>query len=205
MDALASLSGVQIRQHKEWGEILTGMETRNRYTVLDPAGGELYTAEEEGSGIMALLTRTMLKNLRPFTITIAAPDGREVLSVRRPFRFYFHQVDVYAADGMLIGTVRRRFSLLRRLYTVLNRAGQERFELFGPILHPWTFEIRQNGERVGEIVKKWSGLGKEMFTDADNFGIQFPADWPVGLKAVFLGATFLIDFVHFEDNNSSNT
>jgi len=73
--------------------------------------------------------------------------------------------------------------------------------LFGPILHPWTFEIREGEEVFGKITKKWSGLLKEGFTDADNFGVTFPADWPNEIKAILLGAVFLIDFVHFEDKN----
>lgn len=27
--------------------------------------------------------------------------------------------------------------------------------------------------KVGLIQKRWSGIGKEMFTDADNFGVTF--------------------------------
>jgi len=45
---------------------------------------------------------------------------------------------------------------------------------------------------VGKITKQWSGLAKEYFTDADNFGIQFPVDLDVKMKAVMLGACFLI-------------
>ncbi len=62
--------------------------------------------------------------------------------------------------------------------------------------------------------KKWSGLAKEYFTDADNFGVQckpvhgntisqlssfiplspnvVPMDLDVKMKAVVLAATFLI-------------
>ena len=43
---------------------------------------------------------------------------------------------------------------------------------------------------------------KEGVTDADNFGVMFPADWDVESKALFLGAVFLIDFVHFENKGN---
>ncbi|OWK05761.1 hypothetical protein Celaphus_00013015 [Cervus elaphus hippelaphus] len=45
---------------------------------------------------------------------------------------------------------------------------------------------------VGKISKHWTGLVRELFTDADNFGIQFPLDLDVKMKAVMLGACFLI-------------
>ena len=44
---------------------------------------------------------------------------------------------------------------------------------------------------------------KEGFTDADHFGVMFPAEWDVELKARFLGAVFLIDFVHFENKGKN--
>lgn len=46
--------------------------------------------------------------------------------------------------------------------------------------------------QVGKISKQWSGLVKETFTDSDNFGITFPMDLDVKMKAVMLGAIFLI-------------
>lgn len=45
---------------------------------------------------------------------------------------------------------------------------------------------------VGRISKQWSGLLREAFTDADYFGITFPMDLDVRMKAVMIGACFLI-------------
>ena len=42
----------------------------------------------------------------------------------------------------------------------------------------------------------------EGFTDADNFGVSFPAEWDKNVKALFLSAVFLIDFVHFENTGN---
>jgi len=46
--------------------------------------------------------------------------------------------------------------------------------------------------QVGRISKQWTGLVKELFTDADNFGVCFPMDLDVKVKATVLAATFLI-------------
>ena len=46
--------------------------------------------------------------------------------------------------------------------------------------------------KIGKISKQWTGLLREAFTDADNFGIQFPIDLDVRMKAVMIGACFLI-------------
>ncbi len=196
MHRLSSISGLVVRQVKEWGEILTGFETKNKYAISDVSGQRLYLAAEEAG---STLLRLFLKALRPFTMVVVSEDGNEVLRVNRPFRFFFHRAEVVDANGQPLGVVERRFSILRRIYSVLDPAGQEVYQLFGPILHPWTFEIRKDGMEVGKITKKWSGLFKEGFSDADNFGVMFPADWDVKMKALFMGAVFLIDFVHFEN------
>ena len=33
--------------------------------------------------------------------------------------------------------------------------------------------------QIGKITKQWSGIGKEIFTDSDNFGVNFPIDLDV--------------------------
>ena len=198
MERLSSASGLVVSQKKEWGEIVSGFETQNKYVILDTQGNELYMALEDGGSVLA---RWFLKALRPFEINIIERDGRPILRVNRPFRFYFHELEVFNPQGRLVGGIKRRFSVVRRIYSVMDSIGQEIFTLFGPILHPWTFEIKKNEMTFGKITKKWSGLMKEGFTDADNFAVTFPAEWDTDLKSLFLGAVFLIDFVHFEDKS----
>ncbi len=202
MQSLAPVEGLVVTQKKEWGEIITGFETKNAYTVADASGRELYAAVEEGG---FFLWRWILKALRPFVILVLALDQRPVIKAVRPFRFFFHEISVFdASNDRLLGTIKRRFSILRRKYSVIAPNGNEIYQLFGPILHPWTFEILDESGEYGKITKEWSGLLKEGFTDADNFGVIFPADWPVQQKALFMGAVFLIDFVHFEDKSGGN-
>lgn len=198
LENLNNAQSLVIRQQKEWGEILTGFETRNKYRIMDGWGNQILEAEEEGGSFATVLARLFLTYLRPFTISIFSADGNEIFILKRPFRFYFHELDIRKPDGILLGKVKRHFSLLRRIYAVLDRSDREIFQIFGPILRPWTFLIKKDDQEQGKIVKKWSGLGKEMFTDADNFGINFPKGLSANQKAVFLGALFLIDFVHFE-------
>ena len=70
--------------------------------------------------------------------------------------------------------------------------------LRGPFFKPWTFHIEQNGQEVGLIQKRWSGLGKEIFTDADNFGVDLQQVSDPRLKLLAFAAVVLIDIVHFE-------
>ena len=168
----------------------------NKYVVSDERGNELfYALEEEGS----VLARLFLKAYRPFAIDVLSRDGQKLLRIERPFKFYFHTAQIYDGTGTLIGTLERHFAVLRRTYSVLGTDGNVLFQLFGPLFHPWTFNILEGPTQRGMIQKKWTGLAKETFTDADNFGVTFPSDWPVDRKTLALGAVFLIDFVHFEN------
>lgn len=200
MEQLRSSKSLVVSQKKEWGEILTGFETRNKYVVSDTSGRTLYFAAEEKGSLLALW---FLRALRPFTIVLLSKEGREVMRIKRKFRFYFHRAEIFDAQGTLLGAIERRFSILRRKYTVYGSSGNEIYQLFGPLLHPWTFRIKKDGSEYGMITKKWSGLLKESFTDADTFGVTFPVEWDIKLKALFMGAVFLIDFVHFENKGNN--
>ena len=118
MERLASTSSLVVSQRKEWGEILSGFEGKNKYAVLDEVGRQLFLAAEEPG---SMILRWILKAHRPFTIAVLTEGG----------------------------------------------------------------------------------LLKEGFSDADNFGVVFPAAWDVRVKALFLGAVFLIDFVHFENKGNN--
>ena len=198
MEKLRNVSSLLISQQKEWTEIFSGFETANKYIVTDSEGSSLYYAAEIPKNILLMF----LKAARPFEIKLLNPDQSVEMTVKRPFRFYFHELEVFDAQGRIIGSLKRRFSLLRRKIDVYDSAGNLIYELFGPILHPWTFEIRAQMETIGKITKKWSGLAKESFTDADNFAAVFTHQIPPEHKAVLLAATFLIDFMYFENKNN---
>ncbi len=46
MERLESVDALVISQEKDWSEIITGFEARNRYNVLDTSGELLYLAAE---------------------------------------------------------------------------------------------------------------------------------------------------------------
>jgi uncharacterized protein YxjI len=194
-----AMESLIVSQKKEWAEILTSFETRNRYVVSDLEGNELMYAAEVNTGF---LSRNFLQTIRPWTIQVLDLQGQMQLSVQKPFKFYFHRVSVSDDQGRELGVIQRRFSWLRRIYSVQTTDGQELYQLFGPILHPWTFRVLKDGQEVGKITKKWSGLLKESFTDADTFGITYQADLSPEHKDLLLGAVFLIDFVHFEKSSN---
>ncbi|MDF1563952.1 MAG: phospholipid scramblase-related protein [Deltaproteobacteria bacterium] len=188
-----------VQQKKEWGEILSGWETRNRYQITSPDGVALYHAGEVGSGALAVLTRGFLKNKRPFTMEMRDAAGAPAFKVVRPWTWFFSECEIVAPDGSVLGKVDQRWAWFNRRFTVYDRRGVEVAEIFGPLFHPWTFQLKVGEQEVGKITKKWSGLLKEAFTDSDNFMVHFGPQMDQDLRLVLLGATFLIDFLYFEN------
>jgi uncharacterized protein YxjI len=195
MEKLNNHNLISVNQKVELLEAFTGFETKNKYQILTEKGEQLYFAAEESS----FLGRLFLKKMRPFQVHILDISGKAILSLKCPFRFFFRETSIVSKiDGQILGNVKRRFSLFSKKFEVQNSSGQIIYIIEAPFLHPWTFKILENYQEKGCISKKWSGLSKEMFTDADNFGIKFPDNISIKEKSILLGALFLIDIIYFE-------
>ena len=102
--------------------------------------------------------------------------------------------------GNILGYITQQWSLFRPLFKIKNANGETVLRIEGPVC---TFSMcgsdvkfkvlsRDSTVQVGTICKQWSGLLNELLTDADHFCISFPMDLDVNIKAVLLGAVFLI-------------
>lgn len=108
-------------------------------------------------------------------------------------------MEVSSPPGTVVGTVEQEWSLFCPSFAVKNASGDTVLRVEGPfctmsICGDVEFKIMSadGNVQVGKISKQWSGLIREMFTDTDYFGITFPMDLDVRMKAVMLGACFLI-------------
>jgi hypothetical protein len=204
--ALAGLlegSAVTVRQQHEWAEILVGWETRNRYEASDENGRFMLYIGETGEGWGSAL----LRNLWPFRrveLECMTQGGTRALSIQQPWTLFFHHVEVYAWDGRQLGYIQQRFSLFRRVFDLCTPAGVVMATMVGPFWRPWTFLIQQRGEEVATIRKQWGGLGTEVFSDSDKFGVEFkPGLTDARLRQMVLAATLTVDLCYFEDRESS--
>ncbi len=201
LERFARYQRLTVRQQKRWLEVLTSFEVKNTYDVFDERGNAALRVREQGQGFLSLLKRLFLGPLRPFHVLVSdALTGEALLELHRPFRFILHRLEVQTSDGRVIGAIQKQWSFFRRIYVIEDPAGSAQAELFGPILKPWTFEIRTGDHTVGQIQKRWSGLAKEMFTDADNFGVDLALIREPWLKLLAFAAVVLIDVVHFENS-----
>lgn len=199
---LTTLDRIIVKQKVELLEAFTGFETNNKYAISDASGQPLYFAAEDND----CCTRNFCGPARPFEMNILdTHTHQEVIHISRPFRCsaccfpcYLQEMEISAPPGNVIGSLVQNWSVIEPNFSVKNEAGEIVLKIEGPC---WTcscggdvvFKVMTlDGKEVGNISKKWSGFGKELFTDADNFGISFPVDLDVKIKAVLLGACFLI-------------
>ncbi|XP_055485470.1 phospholipid scramblase 1-like [Psammomys obesus] len=208
LEYLIHIDHVLVQQQFEIVEALLGFETANKYNIKNKFGENIYYAVEQSN----FLTRFCCGDYRYFSMSIVDNSGREVISLERPLRcdscFFpccLQKIEVQAPPGVPIGYVIQTWHPCKPKFIVQNKKKQAVLKIIGPCMPSSCggnvdFEIKSLDESiaVGRISKHWSGVLKEFLTDVDNFGVQFPSDLDVRIKAVTLGACFLIDFMFFE-------
>uniref|UniRef100_A0A8C3A6F7 Phospholipid scramblase n=1 Tax=Cyclopterus lumpus TaxID=8103 RepID=A0A8C3A6F7_CYCLU len=202
LEYLTQIDQVLIHQKVELLEAFIGFETNNQYEIKNSLGQKIYKAKEKND----CCTRNCCGSLRSFDMKIKDTTDREVIRLIRPLRCVscwcpccLQEMEVQSPPGTTIGYVKPGLHPFLPNFSIqgcfaCNCCGDVNFELKG----------KDSDTPIGRISKQWSGLLKEVFTDTDNFGIQFPLDLDVKMKAVLMGACFLIDFMFFEKVGEAN-
>ena len=182
-------------------EALLGFERCNSYKLTlfptDIRQGN-WRIEEENLSTFSILGRNIFGLL--FTSTMHMKDGlgNIVLRLHRKPRLYFHELEVYDENGVEFGLVKRNFSFFNRVVSVRNVKGNRLLKIVGPIWKPWTFNVYEGKRKVAVITKKWTGLLKEAYTDADRFNLEFTDSLSYPKKRLSIAALMLIDSLYFE-------
>jgi uncharacterized protein YxjI len=170
----------------------------NNYDVFDPATGEmLMQCREPNLGLITKMLRfTDYKRMTPFDVVVTSPTSEPILRVKRGVSFFLSKVNVLDEHDERVGGFKQKFFSIGGAFRVLGGDDQPLCELRGK----WTaFEYRfeHEGQVLAKVTKKWGGLGKELFTSADNYIVEIedsvPPDNP--LRILVMGAVFCIDMV----------
>ncbi|KAK8782092.1 hypothetical protein V5799_016570 [Amblyomma americanum] len=123
------------------------------------------------------------------------------------------EMEVQAPPGTPIAHVYQNCSFCYPYFSIYDSRKQNVLNIAGPFCTTSMpckcdveFEVKStNGVVVGKITKQFSGALKELFTDADVFGVTFPLDMDVRMKAALIAAAMLIDFLFFEEGKKPTT
>ncbi|XP_070539456.1 phospholipid scramblase 1-like [Ptychodera flava] len=208
LEYLTQIDQILVYQKRQFSEMLCGCERKNEYRLCNSMGQQIYHAQED----TGFWNRQCCGRMRPFAMHLRDNSEREVLTIKRPYRCEgcccfccLMEIQVYTADGVLLGGVNQTWSLIFPRFDIRNAEDETILKMDGPCCHcrccsDINFDVKSldKSTTVGRVTKQWAGMVTEAFTDADNFGITFPMDLDVKMKAVMIGAMFLIDFMFFE-------
>jgi uncharacterized protein YxjI len=171
----------------------------SNFDIYDPETKQIIlNCREENLGFFTKMFRfTDYKRMTPFEIDIKTPEGEKVLTVRRGVSFFLSTVEVLDENGIVIGKFKQKFLSIGGKFEVLDASERPLCMLKGKWTS-WDFRFVSNdGKEFANVSKKWAGLGKEMFTSADNYMLQISNEVPENhpLRQLILAAVMCIDFV----------
>ncbi|MFT7033673.1 MAG: hypothetical protein ACJA2S_002181 [Cyclobacteriaceae bacterium] len=170
----------------------------NNYDIYNPESQEMIMeCREPNLGFFTKILRfTDYKRMTPFEVIITTPSGAKVLSVKRGISIFLSDVDVFDENDQLIGKFKQKFFSIGGKFDVLSPSVEVLCTLKGKWTS-WDFRFEKDDVEFAHVSKKWSGLGKELFTSADNYILQIddkiPADNP--LRILIMAAVMCIDMV----------
>lgn len=188
---------LMVVQRRELAELF-GFETRNKYAI-EANGVQFAFAAEQGKGGLAFLARMFVGHWRTFEIHVFDNQRQLVLRVVHPFRFLFQRLEVMAADGRVLGAIQQRFAIFSKKFDVTDGSGRLLLSVSSPLWRPWTFVFEREGRALARVEKKWSGMLREAFTDADRFRVGFESpELSLDERSLVLAAALFIDLQYFE-------
>lgn len=170
----------------------------NNYDIYDPATNTLLMeCREPHLGLITKLFRfTDYKRMTPFHVVVTAADGQTVLTVKRGFSLILSKVEVFDENDKLVGFFKQKLFSIGGKFDVLNPNEEVICTLKGKWTS-WDFGFIKNDKEIAHVSKKWSGLGKEFFTSADNYILDIKETVPPDNKVRILlfAAVMCIDMV----------
>lgn len=171
----------------------------NNYDILDPETGEvILLCREEKLGFLTKILRfTDYKRMTPFDVEIKTPQGESVVRVKRGISIFLSKVQVLNENGEGIGGFKQKFFSIGGKFTLLDGRGNPVCTLRGKWTG-WDFKfVTDDGIEFAHVTKKWAGMGKELFTTADNYVLEIASEVPPDseIRQLILASVMCIDMV----------
>lgn len=170
----------------------------SNYDILDPETGDiiLRCGEPNLGWITKIFRFTKYKRNTPFHLCVTTPEGETVVQVQRGISLFRSDVDVHDGEGERLGRFRQKWFSIGGSFSVLGGQDQPICELKGKWTG-WNFRFLSGTTELASVTKKWSGIGKELFTSADNYILTIDESIPAGhpIRKLILAAVLSIDLV----------
>lgn len=170
----------------------------NNYDIFDPGSSEMIMMcrEEKLSLLTKIFRFTDYKTMTPFDVKVKTPDGATVVRVKRGANFWLSKVQVLDENDNIIGFFKQKLWSIGGKFEVQDANGNFLCTLKGKWTG-WDFKFVKDTLEFAHVTKKWAGIGKELFTTADNYVLEIhdavAPDSP--LRQLILAAVMCIDMV----------
>ncbi|MBP1628509.1 MAG: oxidoreductase [Holophagaceae bacterium] len=172
------------------------LKLRDTYDLLDAETQvSLGQAKDEPAAWAKWLRLLVKKAMLPTTLNVYAGGKPEpILSIHKRPALFRTRLEIRDGFGRPIAGLQSRVFTLGGAFRILDPSGQDMGELKGD-WKGWDYSASLRGEAIGIVTKKWAGVLKEVFTNADQYLVQ--ADRPENLP-LMLGMALSIDLVYKE-------
>lgn len=172
------------------------------YDILDPETSEqIGIAKEMPGGLILFLRFLVNKRMLPTKIHVYEGADAEatdlVFTIKRGFTIFRSRIDVIGKDGELVGWFKSKAFSLGGAFRVFD-ADDNEVALVKGDWKGWNFRFLVGDQEIGTVTKKWAGLGKELFTSADNYMIDITGETSPQKSILLLAAGLAIDTVYKE-------
>ncbi|MCC2677869.1 MAG: hypothetical protein K0R29_445 [Pseudobdellovibrio sp.] len=190
---------VIVQQRKELAELF-GFETRNKYEIFDDKRQLIGFCAEQQKGFLGILLRQFLGHWRTFDVHFFDHNKNLVMIAKHPFRFFFQEFHIYDGKGVALGWADQRFGIFTKKFDVMNAQGDLILRMRSGLFKIWTFPLKNpEGVEKAIIRKRWGGILKEAFMDADNFSIEYEdATLNQEQRLLILALSVFTDLQYFE-------
>lgn len=195
---------LHVQQVFEAIELFVDWETRNKFRILDQNKKQIGFAAEQSKGFFGAIARQFLGHWRSFDVAIFDENRQKLFHLRFPFRWFFRECLIEDHQGKEIGRIEQRFAIFRKKFDLFT--GRHRFATVNSgLFRFWTFDVESHHQKIGSVKKRMSGVLTEIFTDRDNFIVEYDSgETSYEEKVVMLSLSFMVDLIYFEKKGSGS-
>lgn len=195
MNSILSKNVFLVKEH-------VGMfKASNNFDIFNPETGSIImTCREPNLGFFTKMFRfTDYKRMTPFHIVINDNQDKKIVSIKRGVTFFRSDVEVFDENEKLIGVFKQKFFSFGGKFEIHDANDRHLCTLQGKWTG-WDFKFMKQDKEIAHVSKKWAGIGKELFTSADNYvlNINTSIDPEDRVRHLILAAVMCIDMVFKE-------
>jgi uncharacterized protein YxjI len=178
------------------------IEVNNEYAIYDQHGTQIGAIRQVGQSAAKKALR-MIGSVDQFLthkLQVVDLQGNVLLALTRPAKVIKSKILVQDARGAEVGQIVQQ-NMIGKIRFGLEANGELHGSINAENWRAWNFRVEDDaGNEVARITKTWEGLGKTLFTTADNFVVQIHRPLEDPLRSLVVASSLAIDTALKQDS-----